>query len=217
MLLEKNSRLIMAGDSVTDCGRNYDAIPAGWGSFGDGYVSLVNACLTTLAPEQEIMVVNRGVSGNNIRDLNARWERDVLALKPDYISVMIGINDVWRYFDAPLQQPEFVDKTEFEDTYCTLMEKTLPQVRGMFVMSPFMAEPNRGDPMRKTVEEYAAIARRTAEKYKVPYIDVQAKVDRFLQSLSSYVISSDRVHPNLQGHMILAKAFLDAVRLDWNA
>lgn len=216
MLLEKRSRLIMAGDSVTDCGRAYDAIPAGWGSFGDGYVSLVNACLTALAPEQKIMVVNRGVSGNNIRDLNARWERDILELKPDYVSIMIGINDVWRYFDAPLQQPELVDETEYEKIYCELMEKTVPQVRGIFIMSPFMMEPNREDSMRKMVEEYAAIARRTAEKYKVPYIDVQAKVDRFLQSLSSYVISSDRVHPNQQGHMILAKAFLDAVGLDWN-
>ncbi|WOC32855.1 MULTISPECIES: SGNH/GDSL hydrolase family protein [Caproicibacterium] len=215
MLLEKGSRLVMIGDSVTDCGRNYQAAPAAWDSYGDGYVRLVNAVLTGLAPEQKIMVVNKGVNGDTIRHLKARWKQDVTALHPDYLSVMIGINDVWRQFDGELQQLETVSPAEYEQTYCELLEQTKPQVKNIFIFSPFFMELNRSDPMRRRVDEYAAIARRIAEKFGLPYIDVQKRIDRYLQSLSYFYISADRVHPNLQGHMILAKAFLDTVEFDW--
>ena len=104
MLLQEGTRLVMIGDSITDCNRAYDAMPAGWGSFGDGYVNLVNACLTGLAPEQKVMVINKGISGNTILDLQSRWDEDVLALKPDWVSIMIGVNDAWRHFDGVLSQ-----------------------------------------------------------------------------------------------------------------
>lgn len=216
MMLEKGSRLVMIGDSVTDCGRDYNAAPAGWGSYGDGYVSLVNACLTGLAPEQKIMVVNKGVNGDTIRHLKNRWQQDVIDLHPDYLSIMIGINDVWRQFDGELQQLEVVSPQEYEQTYCALLEQTKPLVKNIFILSPFFMELNRNDPMRRRVEEYAEIARKVAKKYQFPYVDVQARIDRYLQSLSYFYISGDRVHPNLPGHMILAKAFLDEIGLEWN-
>lgn len=216
MLLEKDARLVMVGDSVTDCGRQYDAPPASRESLGAGYVSLVNAFLTALAPQLRIMVVNQGRGGNTIREMSERWDRDVLALRPDYVSVLIGVNDVWRHFDAVLQQVSLVDEAEFADTYASLVEKTLPQVKGMFILGPYMVEPNRQDPMRRMVEQYAAIARRTAESFKIPFIDIQSRADAFLRSLPSYTVSSDRVHSNLPGHMLIAKSFLDAVGFEWN-
>lgn len=213
--LEKNSTLIMIGDSVTDCDRAYDAVPAGWNSFGNGYVSLVNAALTGLAPEARIGVYNKGVNGNTVVDLKERWQRDVLDLRPDYVSVMIGINDVWRHFDSIMQPVLKVDEETFRCTYQELVEKTLPRVKGMWIMGPFMMVESRDYPMRVMVEKYAAIAREIAQAHDICYIDTQKRMDAFMEKLPAYMISSDHVHPNLQGHMILAKAFLDAVGFEW--
>lgn len=213
--LEKGSILIMTGDSVTDCDRTYDAVPAGWNSFGNGYVSLVNAALTGLAPESRIAVYNKGVSGNTIVDLKERWQRDVLDLHPDYVSVMIGINDVWRHFDSVMQPVLKVDKETYRRTYGEIVENTLPLVKGMWIMGPFMMVENKDYPMRVMVEKYAAIAREIAESHGIPYIDTQERMDAFMEKLPAYMISGDHVHPNLQGHMILVKAFLDAVDFEW--
>lgn len=213
--LEKGSILIMAGDSVTDCDRTYDAVPAGWNSFGNGYVSLVNAALTGLTPESRIAVYNKGVSGNTVVDLKERWQRDVLDLHPDYVSVMIGINDVWRHFDSVMQPVLKVDEETYRRTYEEIVESTLPLVKGMWIMGPFMMVENKDYPMRVMVEKYAAIAREIAESHSIPYIDTQERMDAFMKKLPAYMISGDHVHPNLQGHMILAKAFLDAVDFEW--
>ena len=93
----------MIGDSVTDCER---LRPIGEGLFdalGRGYVSMVDGLLMARYPAHRIRVVNMGVSGNTVRDLQKRWQTDVMDLKPDWLSVCIGINDVWRQFDTPLQ------------------------------------------------------------------------------------------------------------------
>lgn len=215
MKLEKGSKLLMIGDSVTDCDRLYDAIPAGWGSFGNGYVNLVNACLTGLAPEYQIAVYNKGISGNTVVDLQQRWQQDVLDLQPDYVSVMIGINDVWRHFDAVMQPMEKVDEETFRNTYEELIQKTKPVVKQMYLIGAFMMIETKDYPMRKMVERYADITKELAKKYELPYIDVQARMDAFMESLPAYTLSSDHVHPNVQGHMIVAKAFLDEIGFEW--
>ena len=102
MLIHENSKLVMIGDSITDAGRNYNAGEGWQDAFGYGYVNLVNGLLMTNYTEKKIRVVNKGVNGNTIRDLKARWKEDVLDLKPDWLSIMIGINDVWRHYDTPL-------------------------------------------------------------------------------------------------------------------
>src|SRR5690349_1984671 len=98
MIIQPDSKLVMIGDSITDCGR---ARPVGEGPYeglGAGYVALVDGLINAASPELRIRVVNMGISGNTVRDLKARWKSDVLDLEPDWLSVMIGINDVWRHF-----------------------------------------------------------------------------------------------------------------------
>src|ERR1019366_2799740 len=109
MNIQPGSKLLFIGDSITDCTR---ARPVGEGLFnalGTGYVALVDALLGAAIPERQIRVVNMGTGGHTIRDLKSRWETDVLALKPDWLSIMIGINDVWRQFDLPRQPETHVD------------------------------------------------------------------------------------------------------------
>ena len=238
MLLEKNDRLIMAGDSVTDCGRLRESLPGGWGSFGDGYVNFVDGFLAAMYPELHLLVGNAGVSGNDVVDLQERYEKDVLAYAPKWVSVMIGINDVWRHYDGMVMPVRKVELATFQRIYESLVVKTLEQeqVKGMILISPVMIEANDANPMKCTLREYAKVARDLADKYSdrydrrpelnpelpfgckkpVIYVDAQSKVDAFLaEGMNEYILCSDRVHPNNKGHAIITKAFLDAIGVDW--
>jgi len=157
MLLEKNDRLIMAGDSVTDCGRLRESLPGGWGSFGDGYVNFVDGFLAAMYPELHLLIGNAGVSGNDIVDLQERYEKDVLAYEPNWVSVMIGINDVWRHYDGMVMPVRKVELATFQRIYESLVVTTLEQeqVKGMILISPVMIEANDANPMKCTLREYA--------------------------------------------------------------
>lgn len=213
--LDKNSKLVMIGDSVTDTGRTQ---PVGEGLFdapGRGYVSNVQALLGAVYPEHAIRVVNQGIGGNTVRDLKARWQRDVLDLRPDWLSVMIGINDVWRQFDSPLQTEIHVAPDEYEQTLEALVEPTRPLLRGLVLMTPFYIEPNRSDPMRARMDQYGAIVRGIASRHDAVFIDTQAAFDEALEFYYPATLAWDRVHPNQTGHMILTRAFLNGVGFRW--
>lgn len=213
MELDSNDRIIFIGDSITDCNRDYQALPARWNSWGDGYVSLINAYTTGVFPEKEWMVINKGVSGDRITDLLNRWDEDVIELRPDWVNIMIGINDVWRHFDGTFCQEIQVSSYLFESVYRKLIEKTISKVKGISLMSAFMVEKEKNDPMRKMVDEFNQITQKIALDYNLSYINVQALIDEFLQCQSSYVLSSDRVHPSLAGHVLIAKSWIDLFEL----
>lgn len=216
MLFEENDTLVMIGDSVTDCGRCYEAELGGWGAYGDGYAMLVDAFLTGIYPELKMLVINKGINGNTVADLEKRWDADVLSLNPDWVSVLVGVNDVWRQFDGIFRHVPVNTPKEYEAVYRGIIEKTLPKVKGMIIMSPFMMEANEENPMKRRIREYAAAAEKLALEYKLIYVDLQSKFDAFLRVTNEFIITQDRVHPNVKGHSIIAKAFLDAAGFDWS-
>lgn len=208
MLLTKGDTLLMNGDSVTDCGR---ARPYGEGlpgALGDGYVNLTNAYLGALHPETPVRVVNMGVSGNTSRDLLARWQADTLDLKPDWVTFMIGINDIWRQFDMPMIQKEHVYEDEYAANVERILDMTLPHVKGLVVMTPFFSEPRTDDAMRALCDRYAARAAQIARRSGALVCDTQAAMDKVLAHTPSAYIGWDRVHPSTVGHMVLARAVL---------
>lgn len=215
MRLAANSKLVFIGDSITDAGR---AQPVGEGLFeahGKGYVSLVNGLLGACCPERRIRVVNMGCSGHTVRDLKNRWERDVLNLKPDWVAIMIGTNDVWRQFDMPLVPESHVGLPEYQKTLDELVAATLPKVRGIVLLTPFFIEPAKTDAMRAMMDRYGAVVRKLARKHQTLFVDTQAAFDAVLKHTPSAAIAWDRVHPNTVGHLVLAKAFLGAVEFEW--
>jgi lysophospholipase L1-like esterase len=152
-----------------------------------------------------------GISGNTVLDLKARWQTDVFDLKPDWLSVMIGVNDVWRQFDLPRQKEIHVSPEVYERTLGELVRKTRPKVRGLILMAPFYIEPNRGDAMRARMDQYGAIVKKTAARHRAQFIDTQAAFDAVLAHMHPNAIAWDRVHPNITGHAIIARAFLQAI------
>jgi lysophospholipase L1-like esterase len=213
--IQADSRLVMIGDSITDCGR---ARPVGEGrldALGTGYVSIVNSLLQATAPSRRVRIINMGTSGNTVRDLRARWESDVVALRPDWLSVMIGINDVWRQFDSPLQTEWHVPLDEYRQTLDELVAATRPNVRGIVLLSPYVIEPNQAEPMRRMMDSYGAAVRAVAARHDAVFVDTQAAVDAVLAHLHPMTLAWDRIHPNQTGHMVLARAFLEAVGFTW--
>lgn len=215
MKLGYNDKLVMIGDSITDCGR---AHPVGDGRFdtlGNGYVSVVAALLQSTYPELNLQVVNMGISGNTVRDLKARWERDVLALKPHWLSIMIGINDVWRQFDRPHMKEEHVGIEEYETELEQLIMRTKPQLKGLILMTPFYIEPNANDLMRSRMDEYGAVVKKLAHKHGAALVDTQQAFDRVTEHMYPAALAWDRVHPALNGHAVLARAFLQSIDYDY--
>ncbi len=217
MLLAPDRKIVFVGDSITDCGRTR---PVGEGLFnalGNGYVSFIEAFLGATKPELKLRVVNMGCGGNTVRDLEARWKTDVLDLKPQYVSCMIGINDVWRQFDSPLQKEIHVGPEEYRDTLSRLIAQTTPHVENVLVASPFYIEPNKHDAMRARMDEYGAYAREVAIEHGAIWVDVQAAFDAVLKHVHPNSLAWDRVHPNGTGHAIITRAFLKAVGVQWPA
>ena len=214
MLLRKNEKLVMIGDSVTDVGR---ARPVGEGLFnahGTGYPAMVDALLRCAYPELQLRTVNMGTSGDNVLNLKARWQTDVFDLQPDWVSVLIGINDVWRQFDLPQMPEAHVLPVDYERTLDELVSITLPRVRGMILMTPYYMEPLREDPMRARMDEYGAIVKAVAERHGLCCVDLQARFDELFRHMHSASIAWDRVHPNATGHMLIARALLEALEFD---
>ncbi len=213
MKIPCNRMLLMIGDSITDCGRVRPiAESVGW-DLGNGYVALVNALLGATCPEQKIRIRNMGVSGNNVRDLAARWQADVLDARPDWLSIMIGINDVWRQFDSPLQVEWHVRLDEYASTLEQLVGATRPQLEGLVLLTPYFIEPNRADPMRAMMDQYGEVVRDLARRYDAVFVDIQAAFDEVLTKVHPMALAGDRVHPTLAGHMIIAQAFLKALQV----
>ena len=229
LMIRDGAKLLFVGDSITDCGRERPVGEAP--GLGMGYVTIVNAALAAFHPERLIRVVNMGVSGNQARDLAARWKTDALDLAPDWLSVMIGINDVWRRFDRPARKESHVALEDYESTLDALLAAARPRLEGLVVMSPYMIEPRRDDPMRVLMDEFGAACRRLATRHGAIFVDSQAAFDAYFArraaagpastgaaSAAAHPMSMawDRIHPDATGHMILARAFLDAVGIRWN-
>lgn len=215
MKLQKGSKLVMIGDSITDAGRTRPVAEGLFDPLGRGYSCLVNALLGTSYPELEIRVVNVGSSGNTVRDLKARWQTDVFDLKPDWVSIMIGINDVWRQYDSPLQTEWHVPLREYETTLRELVASTLPRVKGLILVTPYYIEANKRDPMRATMDQYGSVVKKIAKENHTVLVDTQAAIDSALKLQYSGALAWDRIHPNQVGHMLLAKAFVDALGFKW--
>lgn len=215
MKLAAHDKLVMIGDSITDAGR---AKPVGEGLFnatGTGYVALVDALLTAAYPQLGVRVANVGCSGNTVRDLKARWQTDVLDLRPAWLSVMIGINDVWRQFDLPRQPECHVLLPEYEQTLDQLLATTRPRLQGLVLITPYLIEPNRQDAMRQTMDRYGAAVKRLAQKHEAVFVDTQAAFDTVLEHMHPMALAWDRVHPGYNGHMIIARAFLKGLGFAW--
>lgn len=216
MIFENMDRIIFAGDSVTDMGSEQ---PVGEGLFdnvGRSYVRVIENMLAVYYPETKVRITNSGTSGNTSRDLLSRFDRDVVPLNPDWVSICIGINDVWRQFDCPAMPDTHVLPDEYRENVEKMILSVKDKVKGIFILTPYIMEPLREDMMRKRMDEYVAICRELAEKYGCIFVDFQKMYENYCSIRHSSYIAWDRIHPNQVGATLMAREFLKHCEFDYN-
>lgn len=183
--------IVFAGDSVTDADRRTD--PSG---LGDGYVRLL-AENSALAAAR---VVNAGVAGNRTRDLRARWQADVAVHAPAVISILIGVNDMWRRFDAD----DPTTSADFERDYRAILDAA--GSARLVLIEPFLL-PVREEQTtwRADLEEKIAVVDALASEFGAVLI----RADRELRARGDNAgLAADGVHPTPAGHRALAELWL---------
>ena len=198
-------RILFQGDSITDCGRRRE----GANPLGSGYPMMVMGQLGLEEPSAHAYI-NRGISGNRSVDLYARIKVDILNLKPDFISILLGVNDVWHEFDGN----NGVDADKFLRIYCMLIEEIkseLPAVQ-ILIMEPFCLRGSATeayyDEFRAEVEKRAAMAKKVAETYGLTFLPLQAELDALASTMPASELLSDGVHPTPIGHTVLKNAWI---------
>jgi lysophospholipase L1-like esterase len=213
--IEPGSTLVFIGDSITEWGREQPLADAADDFLGSGYVHYVDALIAAAYPERRIRTFNMGVGGNTVLELAARWRNHVLEVHPDWLSIMIGINDVWRQFDHYVPPDRQVSLADYGRILDGLIRAARPGLRGLVLITPYLVESDRTVPMRAMMDRYGEAVRKLAAAHSAVLVDAQAAVDAALRELAPEELADDRVHVNAVGHMILARAFLKAVDFSW--
>ena len=203
-------RILFQGDSITDAGRSRENDV----NIGTGYPLLVKAELGFLAPK-EYEFINRGISGNRIVDVYARIKRDIINLKPDVMSILVGINDVWHeYTDSP----NGVDADKFfaiYDMLITEIKEALPDIKIM-IMEPFTlntgAAVDKWDIFRPETEKRAAMAKKIAEKHGLMFIPLQEGLDKLCVKAEPSYWLADGVHPTEKGAKFIGKIYCEYMK-----
>lgn len=206
MKIDPASRILFQGDSITDCQRNRDLFD----DLGRGYVNMTAGFLNARYPELGAECLNRGISGNRTGDLLARWEEDCLLLEPDVLSLLIGINDVWRRYDRDLP----TSAETFADNYRQLLRSTrerLPEVR-ILLLEPFLLPvPEDRRRWREDLDPKLAVVRDLAREFEADLIPLDGLFATASTRQPCAFWAHDGVHPSPAGHGLIAQAWLDAV------
>ena len=203
--------ILFQGDSITDCGREKENNSHN----GRGYAHLTEAYLKATEP-YTFTCYNRGISGNRVVDLYARIKKDMINLKPDYISILIGINDIWHEYT----KQNGVDAEKYEMVYGLIIEevkKALPDVKIM-LLEPFVLpgvatvddeeHPDRWEYFSSQIVVRQQVVRRLAEKYGLVFVPLQEAFDRANADAPMGYWLQDGVHPTPAGHELIKNEWL---------
>jgi lysophospholipase L1-like esterase len=198
-----NERVLFQGDSITDGNRGRSADQNH--ILGHGYAFIIAARHGAAFPERKLDFNNRGVSGNTVLDLEKRWAKDTLALKPDLLSVMIGVND----------QSRNVSLEAYEATYDKLLTDARaqnPKLK-LVLMEPFVRHP--GKPVPEGIVARQAIVAKLAQKHGAALVKLQKLFDDAAAKTADDYWVWDTVHPTYRGHQLLADEWERVVREYW--
>ena len=205
MLFKKNDTILLQGDSITDAGRTNPQI----GGLGNGYAAMCIRAMQALYPDYNLTMYNRGISGNRVEDLVARWNEDCVELKPNVVSIFIGINNVWH----PYTSPDVVyDIKKFEDDYIRIVERTLAIGAKLVIMEPFAFHHAAFlEAWRERLWEVNQVVRKIGLRYADAYIPLDGLFYQAAQKCGAAELSADGVHPTYNGHRLITEQWLKAM------
>jgi lysophospholipase L1-like esterase len=206
--LKQNSSIVFIGDSITDAGRCEPA----YRPFGYGYVHFVAYSLLAKYTEFNLNVINTGISGDTIIDLDYRWERDCLNHKPDILSVLIGINDVFRQSTGRLDEAVLID--EYQLTYKRLLSLVKEKYNCQFILiEPFMFCDDKSNQAYKALQQYINAVGALAAEFNGVLVPLQELVNKKITEVPPEKFSEDMVHPYVWAHAWIAQQWFEATKL----
>lgn len=205
MIIEPHNLVLFQGDSITDTKRDRQL-----DSLGTGYAYIASSLFSSIYPEKQVRFLNRGISGNRVKDLEQRWDEDCLNLKPDVLSILIGINDCWKRFSQN-------DPTPTESYYegykrlLTRVKESLPATK-LIILEPFLvpALPEQ-KAWREDLDPKIQAVRELARDFGATYVPLDGLFAAACTQAEPTYWATDGVHPSPAGHGLIARAWLEAV------
>lgn len=194
--LRDNSTILFQGDSITDAGRKSNHNE----TLGDGYVMMTAAWLSALHPEYHFKFFNRGIGGNRVRDLKNRWKKDCVDLRPNLVSILVGVNDVsWGGTSTE----------SFQTDYTTILEQTRQLKSQIVLLEPFLIY-SSGDLLELKEELYKKIevVNKLAHEFDAKLIPLNEIFTKACLEREPSFWAIDGVHPTLAGHALIAQSWL---------
>ena len=192
-------KILFQGDSITDAGRKADGI-------GTGYVKYAIEAIRAKFPEIEFEFVNKGISGNQTKDLVARIQEDFVDIKADIVSVMIGINDTWHH----MEDKQFVPEELFESNYRKVLEAIKATGAKIMMIEPFIVNESKinfYDDLYKKI----LIERKLAREFADVYMPLDGLLAERWTNAPATDFSNDGVHPNAKGSALIGQLYCDYI------
>ena len=207
LLFQSGDKVLFIGDSITDCGRRNEHAP-----FGHGYVRKITELITAKYPERDITYVNKGIGGDIVEGLEERWDTDVIAEKPNWLSVKIGINNASRQYAGNVSTEAYLPA--WEACYRRILTRAKTELDApLFLFQIFYIEEDVDAPRPLAVDAYNASIHRLAEEFDARLIPTNAVFDKAVAARpGSLWTTQDGVHPNAEGHTLMALEFLKQVK-----
>ncbi len=197
-------RIVFLGDSITDCERDRADI----NSLGNGYVKILADKLRPIYPDTDIELINKGVAGDEIKDILARADSDVIALKPDAVVIMAGINDTVHDFKTDKQ----LDLKNLEGNFKELLKKLKKEGIVIIFLEPFLLPAPDKLRMRKLFSSELAVLNKVALKYADEVVAYDEMFNGLAESIPYTEYSLDGVHPTHRGSRLIADQAIKAIR-----
>lgn len=201
----QGDKIVFIGDSITDKGRKTDPL-----QLGGGYVRVLHDYMWTAHPDKALTIINEGTSGNRVTDLQRRWQLDVLDHKPDWLSVCIGINDVWRQLDAAHGEQVYPD--QFEAVFRELLQTAVRETGcRLILMQPTVIKEISASTGNELLRPYIAIVNRLANEFDAILVRTHEAFQAQLARQTGKPLTTDGVHMTTHGDMLMAVTWLDTV------
>ena len=203
LLFQSGDKVLFIGDSITDCGRRDTHAP-----LGHGYVRKITELITAKYPERDITYVNKGIGGDIVEGLENRWDVDVIAEKPKWLSVKIGINNASRQYGEGVSTDEYLPI--WEACYRRILTRAKTELdASLFLFEIFYIEEDVDMPRPLAVDAYNESIYRLAEEFDARLIPTNAVFDLAVAARPGALwTTQDGVHPNAEGHTLMALEFL---------
>lgn len=206
--LKKGSTVLFQGDSITDAGRQKrDPKPNDHRSLANGYAFMIAAHLLANQPKDDLTFLNRGISGHKVPDLAKRWQRDTIDLKPDVLSILIGVNDIWHKLNGKYDGTVKNYHTEYSELIART-KRELPNTR-IVICEPFVLRCGAvNDKWFPEFDQRRAAAKKVADQHKLTFVPFQQMFDDATKLAEPKHWAGDGVHPSNHGHALMASTWL---------